>query len=72
MNVVKRLIYLTPQYFKHLSLGKKLVLILIIKLFIMFIVLKLFFFPDFLKTKFNSDKERSEYVIEQLTKNTKK
>jgi hypothetical protein len=34
----------------------------------MFVLLKLLFFPDFLKTRFKTDKERSHYVIEQLTK----
>lgn len=50
-----------------MTLGKKLWLIILIKLFIMFAVLKLFFFPDFLKTNFKTDKERSDYVIKQLT-----
>jgi len=52
---------------KH-QLGKSLGLILFIKLFIMFVLLKLLFFPDFLKTRFKTDNERSHYVIEQLTK----
>jgi len=47
--------------------SRKLWLIIFIKLFIMFAILKLFFFPDFLKTKFNNNKDRSNYVIEQLT-----
>jgi hypothetical protein len=34
----------------------------------MFVLLKLLFFPDFLKTRFKTDNERSHYVIEQLTK----
>lgn len=34
----------------------------------MFAVLKIFFFPDLLKVKFKNDRERSDYVIEQLTK----
>jgi len=34
----------------------------------MFLILKLFFFPDFLKTHFKTDAQRSNYVIEQLTK----
>jgi len=34
----------------------------------MFLILKLFFFPDFLKTNFDTDQERSDHVIEQLTK----
>ncbi|MBN1651394.1 MAG: DUF4492 domain-containing protein, partial [Bacteroidales bacterium] len=40
---------------------------ILIKLFVMFVILKLFFFPNFLKSSFDSDQERSDYVIEQLT-----
>ena len=29
----------------------------------MFAILKIFFFPDFLKKKYDNDKQRSEYVI---------
>ena len=55
--------------FKDMSLtSRKLWLIVFIKLFIMFAILKLFFFPDFLKTKFRNNTDRSNYVIEQLTK----
>jgi hypothetical protein len=51
-----------------MTLGKKLWTIILIKLIIIFLVLRLFFFPDFLKTKFKTDHDRSEYVREQLTK----
>ena len=50
-----------------MTIGKRLWLIIFIKLFIMFAILKLFFFPDFLETKFKTDNERSDYVIEQMT-----
>ena len=50
--------------------GRKVWIIIIIKLFIIFIILKLFFFQDFLKKKFDNDKQRSEYVIDQLTCST--
>ena len=46
--------------------GRKVWIIIIIKLFIMFAILKIFFFPDFLKKKFDNDKQRSEYVLNQL------
>jgi hypothetical protein len=46
--------------------GRRVWIIIIIKLFIIFAVLKLFFFPDFLKSKFSNDKDRSEYVMDQL------
>lgn len=46
--------------------GRKVWIIIIIKLFIMFVILKVFFFPDFLKKKYDNDKQRSEYVLDQL------
>jgi hypothetical protein len=46
--------------------GRKVWLIILIKLFIMFAILRLFFFPDFLKQKYDNDKQRSEYVLDQL------
>lgn len=42
-------------------------IIILVKLFVMFVVLRLFFFQNELKTKFSSDEERSNHVIEQLT-----
>ncbi|HUX97450.1 MAG TPA: DUF4492 domain-containing protein [Bacteroidales bacterium] len=55
--------------FRNLSSsGKKLWIIILIKLFIMFVILKLFFFPDILKMKYDNDKERGEYVLDQLLK----
>jgi len=50
-----------------MTVGKKLWTIILIKLFIMFVILKLFFFPDFLKTRFENDEQRGNYVMEQLT-----
>ncbi len=46
--------------------GKKLWLIILIKLFVMFAILKLFFFPDILKENFHTDKERIQYIEKQL------
>lgn len=50
------------------SWGRKVWLIIIIKLFIMFAVLKVLFFPDFLKKMYDNDKQRGEYVMDQLLK----
>ena len=55
--------------FKGMVIGKKLWKIILIKLFIMFAILKLFFFPNFLNTNFATNEERSEFVLEQITKN---
>jgi hypothetical protein len=48
------------------SWGKKVWLIMIIKLFIMFAILKVLFFPNFLGKKYDNDKLRGEYVMDQL------
>jgi len=46
--------------------GRKVWVIIIIKLFIMFAILKIFFFQDFLDKNFHNDKQRSEYVLDKL------
>jgi hypothetical protein len=48
--------------------GRQVWIIILIKLFIMFAILKIFFFPDFLKVNFKSDQDRANHVIEELTK----
>lgn len=68
LQICKKIFNFYYEGFRDLSFtGRKLWLIIFIKLFIMFAVLKLFFFPDFLKTKFRNNTERGNYVIEQLT-----
>jgi hypothetical protein len=42
--------------------------IILLKLFIMFVVFRLFFFQNVLKTKFSNDADRANHVIEQITK----
>ena len=42
-------------------------LIIIVKLAIMFLILKIFFFPDILKTKFKTYEERHNHLIHELT-----
>ena len=51
--------------FRSMTLGRTLWLIILVKLFIMFFILKIFFFPNFLG-HLSSDKEKSEYVGEEL------
>ena len=50
--------------------GRRVWIIIIIKLFIMFAIIKLFFFPDFLQRKYDNDEQRSEYVLDQLINST--
>ncbi len=46
---------------------KRLALIILIKLFIMFAILKVFFFHDYLSERYDTDQQKSEHVINQLT-----
>ena len=54
--------------FRQMTIGKTLWKIIFIKLVIMFAVLKLFFFPNFLSTNFETDEQRADYVLGQLTR----
>jgi len=53
--------------FKSMTIGKTLWIIILIKLFIMFFILKFFFFKAEL-SDFPTEEEKSKHVIEQLTK----
>ena len=66
-NIFQRIFNFYYEGFRGMTIGRTLWLIILIKLFVMFVVLKIFFFPNFLKTNFDSDQERSDYVLEQLT-----
>jgi len=56
--------------FTSMTVGKTLWLIIIIKLFIMFVVLRIFFFPNYLNSKFSDDRSKGEYVGQELLKNS--
>lgn len=53
--------------FRSMVVGRTLWKLIFIKLFIMFAILKTFFFPDFLATNFSTDAERAEHVLQNLT-----
>jgi len=54
--------------FRQMRLGKTLWILILIKLLVLFGVIKLIFFPDVLETHYNSDAERSMHLLEHLTK----
>ena len=51
--------------FKSMDLGRTLWLIILIKLFIMFVILKLFFFPRYLN-RFDTVSDKEHYVSKEL------
>ena len=48
--------------------GRKVWIVLIVKLFIIYAILRVLFFPDFLGKKFENNTQRSEYVRNQILK----
>ena len=64
--MLKRIFRFYRDGFRNMTWGKKLWGIILLKLFIMFAILRLFFFPDILQKEFESDEERSNHVLEQL------
>lgn len=61
-----KIIQLWKEGFKSMTWGKPLWILNIIKLLIMFGILKLFFFPNFLKQKSDSEEGRRDYVVNEL------
>ena len=63
----KRIISFYVEGFRSMKLGRTLWAIIVIKLLIMFGVLKIFFFPDYLHENFTTDMERADHVSSSLT-----
>jgi hypothetical protein len=67
-NVFLKVFSFYYEGFRSMTWGRKLWIIILIKLFIMFAILRIFFFQDFLDSRFNSDQEKSNYVTDELIK----
>ena len=63
----KRIISFYVDGFRSMTTGRTLWKIIFIKLFIMFAILKLFFFPNYLNTNFTTDAERADHVLDMIT-----
>ncbi|OFY76532.1 MAG: hypothetical protein A2V46_15810 [Bacteroidetes bacterium RBG_19FT_COMBO_42_7] len=67
ISAVNRLFRFYHDGFRTMSWwGKRVWIIILIKLFVIFIILKIFFFRDFLQKKYETDEQKSEFVLDQL------
>ncbi len=64
-----RIVRFYAEGFRGMTVGKTLWAIILVKLFVIFAVLRLFFFPDLLAGK--SEEERAACVLEELTEQGK-
>lgn len=62
---LRKIIRFYVEGFREMTVGRTLWCIILLKLFLIFAVLKLFFFRDPLAGR--SEAERGEYLMEQLT-----
>lgn len=53
--------------FRNMTVGKKLWALIIVKLAIIFLVFKMFFFPNILQENYDNDDDRARAVAERLT-----
>ena len=60
-SAIQQVFHFYMEGFREMRLGKTLWLIILIKLFIMFFILKLFFFPNYLG-QFDTEAEKEEHV----------
>jgi hypothetical protein len=67
-NLFTRIFLFYYEGFRSMTWGRKLWIIIFIKLFIMFAILRIFFFQDFLGSRFDTDQEKSNYVTDELIK----
>ena len=66
MDFLRRAIDLYVDGFRNMTVGKSLWILILVKLFLFFAVLKLFFFPDFLASEYSTDEERAQHVRTEL------
>ena len=69
MNRAQRVLDLYVDGFRSMKIGRKLWAIIIIKVIIMFAILKVFFFPNVLEQNYSDDHQRAEAVRESLITN---
>lgn len=69
MGILKRIFRFYYEGFKNMPRwGKQMWLIILVKGFVVFILVKFIFFPNHLKKNFETDEQRSEHVINELIK----
>ncbi|HBI59410.1 MAG: DUF4492 domain-containing protein [Duncaniella sp.] len=52
--------------FRSMTIGRRLWLLILIKLFIIFFIFKIFFFPDILRRDYDNDRDRAAAVRSSL------
>lgn len=65
---IRSIVDLYVDGFRNMTVGRKLWAIIFIKAAILFLVFKLFFFPDILKENYDNDDDRARAVARELVR----
>ena len=68
-NIIKEIANFYIDGFRNMTVGKSMWILILIKLFLIFVVLKFFFFPNFLNDNFDTDEQRAQHVRNELINN---
>lgn len=61
-SLFRRAVSMYVDGFKAMTVGRKLWVLILVKLAILFLVFKLFFFPDLLQKTYDTDEQRAQAV----------
>jgi hypothetical protein len=61
-SLFRRAVAMYVDGFKAMTVGRKLWVLILVKLAILFLVFKLFFFPDLLQKNYDTDEQRAQAV----------
>ncbi len=65
MNAIYKIYSFYRDGFRNMTVGRTLWVVVLVKLFIMFAILKIFFFPSVL-SRFDTPEQKSGHILEQL------
>lgn len=68
MNWLRKVFLFYYEGFKNMTWGKTVWFLIFLKLFLIFFIMKLFFFSDGLEQRLKTDEEKSMEVLENLTR----
>jgi len=68
MKILKDIFSFYYDGFRSMTIGRTLWVLIIVKLIVLFLVMKLLFFPDILQRNFDNDEERATHVRRELSR----
>lgn len=68
MRTIKKIVNFYIDGFKSMTWGKQLWMLIFFKLFLIFFIMKFFFFSDTIEDKYQTDEEVGMHVLENITK----